>query len=152
MLMKSSVDPTLLLESVESTKGVMPMQSLVDPTPLLGGDAPLDHIVLQYIQPVVEKVVAQMQSLIDPTLLLESLKSKKVVLLMQCSSNPTLLMGSDVSTDYVSIISSSIPSEQGGIRSKRISMATHLVQLAQNNFWQLTIFSIFSVPELLGPF
>jgi hypothetical protein len=53
---------------------VMPMQSSVDPTPLLGGDVPLDHVVSQPIQPVVEEVVVSMQSLVDPTLLLESVR------------------------------------------------------------------------------
>jgi hypothetical protein len=71
----------------------MPMQSSVDPTPLLWGEVPLDHVVLQPIQPLVEKVVMLMQSLDDPT----------------------LLLGSDVSTDYVFSISGSILSEQGGI-------------------------------------
>jgi hypothetical protein len=77
---QSSVDPTLLLESVESTKVVTPMQSSV-----------------------------------DPTLLLESEESTKVVTLMQYSTDPTLLLGSDVSTNYVSSISRSLLSEQGGI-------------------------------------
>jgi hypothetical protein len=36
---------------------VMPMQSSADPTPILGGDAPLDHVVLHPIQPMVEEVV-----------------------------------------------------------------------------------------------
>jgi hypothetical protein len=42
-------------------KLVMSMQSLVDPTPFLGDDAPLDHVVLQPIKPVVEEVVMSMQ-------------------------------------------------------------------------------------------
>jgi hypothetical protein len=81
----------------------------------LGGDAPLDHVVSQPIQLVVEKVVTPMQSLVDPTLLLESAESTKVVTPMQSSANPTLLLGSDVSTDYVFSISSSVLLEQGGI-------------------------------------
>jgi hypothetical protein len=95
------------------------MQSSVDPTPFLGGDVPLDHVVSQPIQPVVEKVVVPMQSLTDPTLLLESVESTKVVMPMQSSVDPTLLLGSDVSTDYVFSISNSVLSEQGGIRSLR---------------------------------
>jgi hypothetical protein len=58
-LMQSSVDPTLLLESVESTKVVMPMQSSVDPT-----------LLLESFQST--KVVTLMQSLADPTLLFGS--------------------------------------------------------------------------------
>jgi hypothetical protein len=54
---------------------------------------PLDHVVLQPIQPMVVKVVMPMQS----------------------SDDPTLLFGSDVSTDYVFSISSSVLSKQGGI-------------------------------------
>jgi hypothetical protein len=46
------------------------MQSSIDPTPLLGGEVPLDHVVLQPIQPLVAKVVMMMQSLTDPTPLL----------------------------------------------------------------------------------
>jgi hypothetical protein len=42
--MQSSVDPALLLKSVESTKVVMPMQTLVDPTLLLGSDVSTDYI------------------------------------------------------------------------------------------------------------
>jgi hypothetical protein len=45
----------------------MPMQSSIDPTPLLGGEVPLDHVVSQPIQPLVEKVVMSMQSSTDPT-------------------------------------------------------------------------------------
>jgi hypothetical protein len=71
----------------------MPMKSSVDPTPLLGGEVPLDHVVLQPIQPLVVKVVMLMQSL----------------------DHPTLLLGSDMSTDYVFSIYGSILSEQGGI-------------------------------------
>jgi hypothetical protein len=42
--MQSSVDPTLLLESVESTKVVMPMQSSADPTLLLESDVSTDYV------------------------------------------------------------------------------------------------------------
>jgi hypothetical protein len=69
------------------------MQSSVDPTPLLGGKVPLDHVVSQPIQPLVVKVV----------------------MLMQSSDDPTLLLGSDVYTDYVFSIFGSILSEQRGI-------------------------------------
>jgi hypothetical protein len=51
----------------------------------------------------------------DSTLLLESVKSTKVVTPMSSSANPTPLLRSEVSTNYVFIISSSILSEQGGI-------------------------------------
>jgi hypothetical protein len=34
---------------------VMSMQYSIDPTPLLGGDVPSDHVVSQPIHPVVEK-------------------------------------------------------------------------------------------------
>jgi hypothetical protein len=51
-------------------KVVMPMQSIVDLNPILGGDFHLDHVVSQPIEPVVEKVVVSMQSLVDPTPLL----------------------------------------------------------------------------------
>jgi hypothetical protein len=42
--MKSSIDPTLLLESEESTKLVMPMQYLDDPTLLMGSDVSTDYV------------------------------------------------------------------------------------------------------------
>jgi hypothetical protein len=42
--MQSSIDPTLLLESVESTKVVTPMPSSVDPTPLLGSEVSTDYV------------------------------------------------------------------------------------------------------------
>jgi hypothetical protein len=42
--MQSSVDPTLLLESLESTKVVTSMQSSVDPTLLLGSDVSTDYV------------------------------------------------------------------------------------------------------------
>jgi hypothetical protein len=41
--MKSSVDPTLFLESDKYKEVVLPMQYLVDPTPLLGSDVSFDH-------------------------------------------------------------------------------------------------------------
>jgi hypothetical protein len=42
--MQSSVDPTLLLESVESSKVVTPMQYFVDPTLLTGSDVSTDYV------------------------------------------------------------------------------------------------------------
>jgi hypothetical protein len=45
----------------------MPMHSSADPTPLLRGEVPLDHVVAQPIQPLVEKVVMPMKSSYDPT-------------------------------------------------------------------------------------
>jgi hypothetical protein len=48
----------------------MLMQSSTDPTPLLGGEVPLDLVVSQPIQPLVEKVIMLMQSSMDPTPLL----------------------------------------------------------------------------------
>jgi hypothetical protein len=71
----------------------MSMHSSNDPTPLLGGEVPLNHVVSQPIHPLVVKVVMSMQSSDDPTLLLES----------------------DVSIDYVFNISGLVFSEQGGI-------------------------------------
>jgi hypothetical protein len=47
------------------------MQSSADPTPLLGGEVPLDHVVSQPIHPLAEKVVMPMQSSADPTPLLQ---------------------------------------------------------------------------------
>ena len=44
MSMKSSADPTLLLESVESTKVVTPMQYPTNPTLLLGSDVSTDYV------------------------------------------------------------------------------------------------------------
>jgi hypothetical protein len=87
----------------------MPMQSSADPTPLLGGEVPLDHVVSQPIQPLVEKVVTSMQSSADPTLLLgvsvhESTIQpvvEKVVTPMQSSADPTLLLESVESTKVV---------------------------------------------------
>jgi hypothetical protein len=109
-------------------KVVMLMQSSVDPTPLLGGEVPLDHVVAQPIQPLVAKVVMSTQSLFDPTPLLGGEVPldhvvpqpihplvAKVVMPMQSSDDPTLLLGSDVSTDYVFSISNSILLEKGGI-------------------------------------
>jgi hypothetical protein len=46
---------------------VMSLQSSANPTPILRGDMPIDHVVSQPIQPVVEKVVMLMQSLVYPT-------------------------------------------------------------------------------------
>jgi hypothetical protein len=102
ILMQSLVNPTLLLESVKSTKVAMSMDSSVDTT-----------LLLESVEST--KVVTLMQSSVDPTLLLESVESTKVVTLMQYLADPTLLMESDVSTDYVFSISSSVLSEQGGI-------------------------------------
>jgi hypothetical protein len=51
-------------------KVVMPMHLLDDPTPLLRGEVPLDHVVSQPIQPLFTKVVMPMQSSTDPTPLL----------------------------------------------------------------------------------
>jgi hypothetical protein len=42
--MQSSVDPTLLLESVESTKVVMMLQSSADPTLMLESDVSNDYV------------------------------------------------------------------------------------------------------------
>jgi hypothetical protein len=100
--MKYLIDPTLLLETDESTKVVTPMQPSVDPT-----------LLLESLEST--KVVTSMKCSTDPTLLLESFKSTKVVTPMQYSVDPTLLLGSDVSTDYFFSISSSVLSEQGGI-------------------------------------
>jgi hypothetical protein len=44
MSIQSLVNPTLFLESVESTKVVMPMQYLVDPTLLFGSDVSTDYV------------------------------------------------------------------------------------------------------------
>jgi hypothetical protein len=44
VLMQSLANPTLLLESDESTKVVSPMQSLVDPTLLSRSDASFDCV------------------------------------------------------------------------------------------------------------
>jgi hypothetical protein len=46
MSMQSSVDPTLLLESVESTKVVTPMKYSVYPTLLLGSDVSTDYVFI----------------------------------------------------------------------------------------------------------
>ena len=91
------------------------MQSSYDTTLILGGDASIDHVVSHPIQLVSKEVVASMQSSVDPTLLLESDKSKEVVFPMQYSIDPTPISESDVSFDHVLIISSSVPSEKGGI-------------------------------------
>jgi hypothetical protein len=44
MPMQSSADPTLLLESVKSTKVIMLMKSSADPTLLLGSDVSTDYV------------------------------------------------------------------------------------------------------------
>jgi hypothetical protein len=51
-------------------KLVTPMQSSVDPTPLLRGEVPLEFVVSHPIQPLAKKVVMSMQSSDDPTPLL----------------------------------------------------------------------------------
>jgi hypothetical protein len=43
--MQSSIDPTLILESDDSTKVVVSMQSSIDPTLLLGSDD-FDHVFI----------------------------------------------------------------------------------------------------------
>ena len=68
----------------------MLMQSSADPTPLLRGEVPLDHVVSHPMQRLVEKVVTSMQS----------------------SANPTPLLRSEVSTDYVFSVSSLVILEQ----------------------------------------
>jgi hypothetical protein len=77
----SSESSSVSQQSIQSLvdEVVMLMQSSVDTTLILGGDASLDHVVSHPIQPVVEEVVMSMQSSVDPTLLLESDKSTKVV-------------------------------------------------------------------------
>jgi hypothetical protein len=45
------------------------MQSSIEPTPLLGVDAPLDHVVSQFIHSLFDEVIILMQSSTDPTLL-----------------------------------------------------------------------------------
>jgi hypothetical protein len=46
IFMQYSVVPTLLLESDESTKVVSSMQTLVDPSPVLGSDASFDYVFI----------------------------------------------------------------------------------------------------------
>jgi hypothetical protein len=41
-------------------KVIMSMQSSTNPTPILRGGVPLDHLVSQPMQPLVEKVVTPM--------------------------------------------------------------------------------------------
>jgi hypothetical protein len=72
MLMQSSIDPSLLLESVESTKVVMPMNYSDDPT-----------LLLESVEST--KVVTLMQCLADPTLLLGSDVSTDYVLSISSS-------------------------------------------------------------------
>jgi hypothetical protein len=45
ILMQSSVNPTLLLESDKSKEVTLPMQYSVNPTLLLGGEAPFNHVL-----------------------------------------------------------------------------------------------------------
>jgi hypothetical protein len=71
----------------------MPMQSSVDPTPLLGGDALSDHVISQPFHPVVEEVVVSMKYSFDSTLILESVKSTKLVMSMEYLDNPLLSWG-----------------------------------------------------------
>jgi hypothetical protein len=95
-------------------KVVIPMQSSVDPTPLLEGEVPLDLVVSHPIQPLVEKVVMLMQSSTDPTSLLggevplDHVVSQpiqplvvKVVMPMQSSADPTPLLGDELPLDHV---------------------------------------------------
>jgi hypothetical protein len=90
------------------------MQSSDDPTPLLGGEVPLDHVVLQPIQPLVTKVVMPMQSSTDPTpllggevplyhVVLHPIRPlvAKVVMPMQSSTDPTPLLGGEVPLYHV---------------------------------------------------
>jgi hypothetical protein len=94
---------------------IIPIPYLADTSLVLGADAYLDHVVSHPIQLMVEEVVMLIQSSTNTTLLLESDKSKEVISLMQYSTDPTLILGSDAYFDHVLSISSSIPSEQGGI-------------------------------------
>jgi hypothetical protein len=71
----------------------MPMQSSADTTPILRGDASLDHVVSHPIQPMIEEVVVLKQSSINPTLLLESEKSKEVTMLMKILPIPLFFWG-----------------------------------------------------------
>jgi hypothetical protein len=87
---------------------VMSMQSSTDPTPLLRGEVPLDNEVSQPMQPLVEKPVMLTQCSADPTLLLQSVEFTKVVTPLQFVVDPTPLSGSEMSTDYVFSISSSV--------------------------------------------
>jgi hypothetical protein len=102
----SSVSPHSIHPLVDEV--VVPMQYSTDPTPLLGGYAPLDHVVLQPIQPMVEEVVMPMQSSINPTLLLESVESTKVVIPMKSLDDPTLLLESVESTKVVMLMQYSV--------------------------------------------
>jgi hypothetical protein len=94
---------------------IMSIPYSVDTGLVLGGDVSLEHFVSHPLQPMVEEVVMSMQYSADPTLLLESDESSKVVKPMKYSVDPTLLSRSDAYFDYIFIISSSVPSEQGGI-------------------------------------
>jgi hypothetical protein len=55
VLMQSSVDPTLLLESDKSKEVTLPMQSSVNPTLLFEGDASFDHVLRIYSFVLLEK-------------------------------------------------------------------------------------------------
>jgi hypothetical protein len=45
MSMQSSANPTLLLESDKSKEVTLPMQYLVNPSLILGGDVSFDHVL-----------------------------------------------------------------------------------------------------------
>jgi hypothetical protein len=90
------------------------MQSSANPTPLLGGEVPLDHVVSQPIHPLVVKVAMPMQSSTDlaPLLwvgvpldhvVLQPIQPwvAKVVMLMQSSADSTPLLGGEVPLDHV---------------------------------------------------
>jgi hypothetical protein len=79
----------------------MLMQSSINNSLLLEGDASLYHVFLQSIQLVVERVVVPMQSSTDPTLLLESDESTKVIMPMQYLAYHTLILKSNPSIEYV---------------------------------------------------
>jgi hypothetical protein len=95
----------------------------------------LTMFLMQPIQPMVDEVVELMQSLFNPTLLLESDKSTKVVKSNAIFDRSTLLLGSDVSIDHVFSISSSEPSEQGGIplTSSILPPSSRMVSFDWNN-------------------
>jgi hypothetical protein len=92
----------------------MPMQSSADPTPILRGEVPLDHVFSQPIQPLVAKVVMPMQSPADPTPLLggevplNHVVSQpiqpwvaRMIILMQPLADPTPLLRGEVPLDLV---------------------------------------------------
>jgi hypothetical protein len=95
-------------------KVVVPMQYLVNPTPILGGEVPLYHVFSQTIQPVVEKLVTSMQYSVNPTPILRGEVPldhvvsqpiqpvvEKVVTPMKSLSNPTPILGGEVPLDHV---------------------------------------------------